>query len=154
MPSSQRTFSKLILTQQSSWNFKYHVFIHDLETRDTKTNFRKNFDFYNSISIQVGCQLYAFKEDCNPAQWVSYSDLNKENTMTNFFKETPLRPQADNGTNVKETPPTPRAAPSLANFNDSHILVIGGKISGNYSQTLATVDMYDVEMDSWWKPPS
>ena len=82
--------------------------------------------------------MYAFKGGEYPAQWVSYSDLDEDDIVIN----------------IKETPPTPRSGPSLANFNDSHILVIGGVIPGNYSQKLATVDMYDVEMDSWWKPPT
>ena len=49
-------------------------------------------------------------------------------------------------------PPTPRSEPSLANQNDTHILIIGGKSPVTWD-LLGSVDIYDVQNNIWQEGP-
>ena len=84
-------------------------------------------------TVQVGPDLFAFKEDCTPAEWVCYSNLLNEQQIQ---------------TVSKSTPPIPRTYLSLANYMDKFILIIGGYNPSN-EQNLDSVDLYSVEMNTW-----
>ena len=83
-------------------------------------------------TVQVGHYLYAFKHNCIPAQWVAYWNLEERDVESC----------------IKQNPPNPRTAPSLANFNDSFILAIGG-VSPGCDESLSSVDIYSVELNTW-----
>ena len=72
---------------------------------------------------------------------VEYTDFNPEGSAT---------------VRRKATPPKIRSHPSLANFADCYIFVISGSrmpIGHNAGTLEGTVDMYDIESDTWDTPP-
>ena len=131
-----RIWTKLIFTQRNSENFRNSLLIYDRETSKAKRITREHFDFLESFTIQCGSSLYELKGG-TPAQWVAYHDLEFDAIETE----------------AKATPPTPRDRPSLANYNDSHIFVVGGKKPGT-KQHLKSVDIYDVEKNIWRGAPA
>ena len=43
-----------------------------MEANTTEKIEKDCFDFGDKLTIQVGEILYAFKEKCNPAEWIAY----------------------------------------------------------------------------------
>ena len=85
-------------------------------------------------SIQVSSKIYGFKHACDPAEWHRYSGFAKGRIARKTMAE----------------PSRPRSFPSLTNYQDKYILVIGGYYASN---CLTSVDMYNVKTNRWQAAP-
>ena len=79
-----------------------------------------------------------FKNGATPAEFAMWSGLGGNEVVT---------------THHKQTPPTPRVFPSLANYADEYIFVIAGK-NVTTKALYTSVDMYTIETDTWSQAPS
>ena len=93
----------------------------------------KSLDLQKMLTIQVGKNLFGFKHDTTPAEFVMWSDLQSTQPMSTLLS----------------TPPTPREYPSLANYADSFIFVIAGTKPDTSDHYYASVDMYTIGTDTW-----
>ena len=110
---------KLIFTQLNKPELKDTAFIYDIASKQTRkikcrTTFSFDVDFQKEYTIQVGTDIFGFAHNKKPAEWVRYYFTGLESESVKMH----ITPKA--------IPLTPRSSPSLANYQDSYVLVIAG----------------------------
>ena len=106
---------------------------YDSKTKIASNKTHASLNFGGWYTVQVGPNLFGFKHS-TPVDFMMWSGLRGNEVLT---------------THPKSTPPTPRHAPSLANYADEFIFVIGGGNPNNHSDKYASVDFFTIGTDTW-----
>ena len=98
----------------------------------------EKLNFRSLYCVQVHHDsLYGFLHRASPTRLVKYSNLRASTSASEVSER------------ECASPPQPRGFPSLVNFRDRFIFVSGGCSHLSLGQNFASVDLYDIELDSW-----